>query len=109
MYGLRQSPRLCCQKFDTYILGLSLWRSKVNHCVYSKQVGGHFIDVVVYIEIGKDKQVIKDVKSHLYSNFDMKYLSVESFILGIEIKRYQANTHTQVESKDTCWDNIAEV
>ena len=36
IYGLRQSPRMWFQKFDTYILGLGFVRSKVDHCVYSK-------------------------------------------------------------------------
>jgi hypothetical protein len=36
LYGLKQSPRLWSQKFDTYILGLGFVRSMVDHCVYSK-------------------------------------------------------------------------
>ena len=36
LYGLKQSPRMWYQKFDTYILGLGFVRSKVDHCVYSK-------------------------------------------------------------------------
>ena len=39
LYGLNQSPRMWYQKFDTYILGLGFVRSRVDHCVYSKQVG----------------------------------------------------------------------
>ena len=37
-------------KFDTYILGLEFVRSKVDHCVYSKKVGNHFIYVVLYVD-----------------------------------------------------------
>jgi hypothetical protein len=36
LYGLKQSPRMWYQKFDTYILGLGFVRSKVDHYVYSK-------------------------------------------------------------------------
>ena len=36
LYGLKQSPRMWYQKFDTYILGLGFVRSRVDHCVYSK-------------------------------------------------------------------------
>jgi hypothetical protein len=39
LYGLKQSPRMWYQKFDTYILELGFVRSRVDHCVYSKQVG----------------------------------------------------------------------
>jgi hypothetical protein len=38
LYGLKQSPRMWYQKFDTYILGLGFVRSRDDHCVYSKQL-----------------------------------------------------------------------
>ena len=31
LYGLKQSPRMWYQKFDTYILGLGFVKSKVDH------------------------------------------------------------------------------
>jgi hypothetical protein len=37
--------------------------------------------------IGNNKEIIKDVKTRLYSKFDMKYLGPANFILGMEIKR----------------------
>jgi hypothetical protein len=95
LYGLKQSPRMWYQKFDTYILGLGFVRSRVDHCVYSKQVGNHFIYVVLYVDdmllVGNNMDVIKEVKSQLSSKFDMKDLGASSFILGMEIKRYRAN------------------
>ena len=55
--------------FDTYILGLGFVRRKVDHCVYSKQVGDHFINIVMYVDdtllIGNNKDVIKEVKSQV--------------------------------------------
>ena len=77
------------QKFDTYILGLGFVRRKDDHCVYSKHVGNHFINIVLYVDdmllIGKNKDFIKEVKSQLSSKFDMKYLGAANFILGMEI------------------------
>ena len=70
-------------------------RSKVDHCVYSKQVGDHFINKVMYIDdmllIGNNKDFIKEVKSQLFSKFDMKDLGAANFILGMEITRDHAN------------------
>jgi hypothetical protein len=64
------------QNFDKYILGLGFLRSKVDHCVYSKQVGNHFIYVVLYVDdmlvVGNNMDVIKEVKSQLSFKFDMK-------------------------------------
>jgi phosphoribosyl-AMP cyclohydrolase len=95
LYGLKQSPKMWYQKFDTYILGLGFVRSRVDHYVYSKQVGNHFIYVVMYVDdmllVGNNMDVIKEVKSQLSSKFDMKDLSAANFILGMEIKRDRAN------------------
>ena len=91
LYGLKQSPRMWYQKFDTYILGLGFVRSKVDRCVYSKKAGDQFINIVLYVDdmllIGNNKDVIKELKSHLSSKFDMKDIDVANFILGMEIRR----------------------
>jgi hypothetical protein len=95
LYGLKQSPRMWYQKFDTYILGLRFVRSRDDHCVYSKKVGNHFIYVVFYVDdmllVGNNMDVIKEVKSQLSSKFDMKDLGAANFIMGMEIKRDRAN------------------
>jgi hypothetical protein len=95
LYGLKQSPGMWYQKFDTYILELRFVRSRADHCVYSKQVGNHFIYVVLYVDdmllVGNNMDVIKEVKSQLSSKFDMKDLGAANFILGMEIKRDRAN------------------
>jgi hypothetical protein len=95
MYGLKQYPRMWYQNFDTYILGLGFRRSKVDHYVYFKLVGDHFIYVVLYVDdmllIGNKQEFIKEVRTQLSSKFDMKYLGVANFILGMEIKRDREN------------------
>ena len=79
LYGLKQSPRMWYQKFDTYILGLVFVRSRDDRCVYSKQVGNQFIYVVLYVDdmllVGNNMDVIKEVKLQLLSlkNFLKKY------------------------------------
>ena len=49
MHGLKLSTRMWYQKFDRYIHGLGFVRSKVDHCVYYKHVGEHFIYVVFFV------------------------------------------------------------
>ena len=69
MYGLKKSPRMWYQKFDTYILGLGFTRSKVDHCVYFKLVGDDFIYVVLYVDdmllIGNKKEITREVKKSI--------------------------------------------
>ena len=65
-------------------------RSKADHCVYYKQVGEHFIYVVLYVDdmflVGNNMEVIKEVKMKLSSKFDMNNLGASNLILGMEIK-----------------------
>jgi hypothetical protein len=82
------------QKFDTYNLSLGFVRSKVDHCIYSKEEGGHFIYVVLYVDdmllIGNIMDIIKEVENHPSSKFNMKDLDAANFIMGMEIKRDRA-------------------
>ena len=61
MYGLKQSPRMWHQKFDTFIRGLGFTRSKADHCVYFKLIGDHVIYLVLYVDdmllVGNDKKL----------------------------------------------------
>eukprot|EP00253_Pinus_taeda_P034672 PITA_34672 len=94
LYGLKQSPRMWYQKFDTFIRGLGFTRSKADHCVYFKLIGGRVIYLVLYVDdmllVGNDKEIIQDLKTQLSSKFDMKDLGAANYILGMEIKRDRA-------------------
>jgi hypothetical protein len=63
-YGLKQLPRMRYEKFDTYILSLGFVGSKVDHCIYSKEEGGCFIYVALYVDdmllIENNMDVIKE-------------------------------------------------
>ena len=82
LYGLKQSPRMWYQKFDTYIRGLGFPRSKEDHCVYFKLIGDRVIYLVLYVDdmffIGNDKETIQDLKTQLFSKFDMKDLVLQT-------------------------------
>jgi hypothetical protein len=83
------------QNFDTYILSLGFVRRKVDHCMYSKEEGGCFIYVSLYVDdmllIGKNMNAIEEVKKHLSSKFDMEDLGATNFILRMDIKRDRAS------------------
>ena len=62
LYGLKQSPRMWYQNFDTFIRGLSFTRRQSYHCVYFKLIGDHVIYLVLYVDdmflVGNDKEII---------------------------------------------------
>ena len=67
-------------------------RIKYDQCIYSKEEGGNFIYVGLYVDdmllIGNNMDTIKEVKKQLSSKFNMKDLGATNFILKMEIKRY---------------------
>ena len=91
LYGLKQSPRMWLQKFNTFIRGLGFTRRKAYHCVYFKLIGDRVIYLVLYVNdmllVGNDKEIIQDLKTQFSSKFDMKDLGAANYILGVEIKR----------------------
>ena len=80
LYGLNNSPRMWYQNFDTCIFSLVFLRSKVDHCVYSKKEGVHFIYGALYVDdmllVRNDMDAIKEVKMQLSSKFNMKDIGV---------------------------------
>jgi hypothetical protein len=91
LYGLNKSPRMWYQNFYTHIPSLGFVKSKVDHCIYSKEEGGDFIYVALYVKdmllIGNNMDTIKEVNKKLSSKFNMKDIDAAKFILGMEIKR----------------------
>lgn len=48
LYGLKQSPRMSYQKFDTFVLSLGFQRCKYNHCVYFETNNGCIL-IIAYM------------------------------------------------------------
>ena len=103
LYGLKQSPRMWYHVFDTYIVSLGFVRSNVDHCIYSKEEGGCFIYVALYVDdmllIGNNMNTITEVKKKLSSKFNMKDLGATNFIMGMEIKRDRVNRNIWLNQK----------
>jgi hypothetical protein len=88
-------------------------RSKANQCIYSKEEGGCFIYLTLYVDdmllIGNNMNAIKEVKKQLSSKFDMKDLGVANFILRMEIKidrasrKHWLNQMKYIETRLKCF------
>jgi hypothetical protein len=61
----------------------------VDNCIYVKFKGKDFTILVLYVDdillVSSDKNMLYETKSFLSSNFDMKDLGDDSYVLGIEI------------------------
>ncbi|MBY3556005.1 hypothetical protein HGI15_21915, partial [Modestobacter lapidis] len=94
LYGLKQSPRMWYQKFDSYAQQIGFTRSHADHCVYVKREGEMFVILTLYVDdmllIGNSTKMIRTVKDLLAKQFEMKDLGAANFILGMHIRRDRA-------------------
>ncbi|KAK8916316.1 hypothetical protein KSP39_PZI023164 [Platanthera zijinensis] len=91
LYGLKQSPRMWYQKFDTYMLEVGFERLNSDHCVYIQRKGEHFTFLTLYVDdmllVGNSVKMIQHVKKMLSAKFEMKDLGPASVILRMQIIR----------------------
>ena len=89
LYGLKQSPKLWHEKFDSVMINDGFTINECDKCVCTKTVGDACIIVCLYVGdmliLGTNIKVIKSTKRMLSNNFDMKDLGVANVILRIKI------------------------
>ncbi len=92
LYGLKQAPRQWYKRFDTFMVGQGYTRSHYDNCVYYRQFEERsFIYLLLYVDdmliASRDMSLIKELKSKLNQEFEMKDLRAAKKILGMEIQR----------------------
>ena len=91
IYGLKQTSRQWCLKFDEIIRRFEFKENKVDNCIYVKFRGSKFIILVLYVDdillASSNKDMLLETKRFLSLNFDMKDLGEASYILSTEIHR----------------------
>ncbi|KAL7726245.1 hypothetical protein ACLKA6_001649 [Drosophila palustris] len=91
LYGLKQSGRQWYKKLDNKLKEMELNPIAADPCVYLKKKGNGIIIVSLYVDdlivATNDAQMLKNLKSELSSNFEMKDLGKLSYCLGIEFNQ----------------------
>ena len=90
LYGLKQSPRAWFGKFSSTLLAAGYSQSEGDHTLFFKRGQDSKIAIlIVYVDdiivTGNDPEEIRNLKRHLTSNFDIKYLGQLTYFLGIEV------------------------
>ena len=90
IYGLKQSSRQWYFRFHNVISNNFVMIDE-DHCVYSKRSGSKFVIITLYVDdilIARNNvEYLKDIKSWLSSNFEMKDMGNAVYILGVKISR----------------------
>ena len=84
---MKQAPKQWHKKFDQVVLSYDFQINNSDKCVYVKQFDDNgCVILCLYVDdiliFGSNMYFIKDVKSFLSSNFDMKDLDPVDVILG---------------------------
>jgi len=92
LYGLKQSPRQWCKRFDSFMIDHNYSRSNYDSCVYHKKLqDGTFVYLLLYVDdmliASKSIFEINKLKTMLNNEFEMKNLGAAKKILGMEINR----------------------
>ncbi|KAL8160866.1 hypothetical protein V2J09_012355 [Rumex salicifolius] len=91
IYGLKQASRQWYIKFHDTITAFGFTENIVDQCIYLKVSGSKFAFLVLYVDdiliAGSDLSLLKETKSFLSSNFEMKDMGEASYVIGIEISR----------------------
>ncbi len=88
LYSLKQSPRQCYKRFDSFITSVGFERSQYDSCLYHKRSGHKCaLYLLLYVDdmllISDSAEEIKSLKHKLSSEFDMKDIGKARRILGM--------------------------
>jgi hypothetical protein len=88
LYGLKQAPRAWYARMDNYLTRLGFSKSHADPNLYYKVVDNAPVFLLLYIDdlfITGEESLIIQCKKELSSEFDMKYLCLMHYYLGLEV------------------------
>src|SRR5579871_252007 len=89
LYGLKQSPRVWNQKIHQFFINNRFTQTNADYSLYINKVTEAMIGIWVddLILIGKNMNIINNLKSRLNKTFEMKDLKDLTYFLGIQVRR----------------------
>ena len=88
LYGLKQAPRVGYARIDGFLTSLGFIKNVVDSNLYFKVVDGFPVILILYVDdlflIGNEK-LIAGCKEELSREFEMKYIGLMHYFLGLEV------------------------
>jgi hypothetical protein len=102
LYGLKEAPKQCHEKFNRTLVLAGFVVNEADKCIYYRYGRGEGVILCLYVDdiliFGNNIIVIKEVKDFLFSNFEMKDLGEADVILNIKLLREGNGGVTLVQS-----------
>ncbi|KAJ0444834.1 putative RNA-directed DNA polymerase [Helianthus annuus] len=91
LYGLKQSPRAWFGRFTLAMKRYGFQQSNSDHTLFLKRRGKLVTCLIIYVDdmiiTGNDKEEMENLKTNLFTEFEMKDLGRLKYFLGIEVLR----------------------
>lgn len=89
LYGLKQVLGAWYERIDGYLTKLGYLRNEADSNIYFNKLEANMLILVLYVDdlliIGEDHLIIK-CKQDLIAKFEMKYLRLLQYFLGLEVR-----------------------
>ena len=89
LYGLKQAPRAWYEKMDSFLLSLGFSHYLSDSNVYILRQDNELLILVLYVDdlilTGSSTILIDKVKFDLQQQFDMEYLGLLHYFLGLQV------------------------
>jgi hypothetical protein len=88
LYRLKQAPRDWYGRIDSFLTSLGFTKSKVDYNLYFKVMNDEPIIFFLYVDelfLTREEKFIIDCKKKFAAEFDMKYLGLMHYFLGLEV------------------------
>jgi hypothetical protein len=88
LYILKQAPRAWYGGIDRFLSSLGFTKSKVDSNLYLKVINDEPVILLLYVDdlfLTREEKLITECKKRLASGFEMKYLGLMHYFLGLEV------------------------
>lgn len=93
LYGLKQASRAWYSKIDEFFSRENFRRSDCDHLLCTKEAHGNVLIVCIYVDdlivTGDDETMVESFKTAMKKEFEMSYLGLLNYFLGMEFVQNQ--------------------
>jgi hypothetical protein len=85
---LKKAPRAWYGRIDSFLMSLGFTKSKVDSNIYFKVMNDEPVVLLLYVDdlfLTGEENLITDCKRKLSAEFEMKYLGLMHYLLGLEV------------------------
>ena len=90
-YGLKQAPRAWFGRFTKVMKKYGYKQSNSDHTLFIKKREGRITCLIIYVDdmiiTGDDEEEMAELRTNLFSEFEMKDLGLLKYFLGIDVLR----------------------